>query len=113
MQEAERISCTKGLPFNTGFMRDSPPSSSLLDNPSTHFLLTLLKMYGLGQSSLCEQESLASSTVPSAVSTLALAAIFVCLRFASRRLSKAGLWFDDWIQIPALVRSPHLYTYIF
>lgn len=27
----------------------------------------------------------------------------VCLRFIARRISKAGLWWDDWLTIPSAV----------
>ena len=50
-------------------------------------------------------EFLARTELPSAVSTLVIAALLVTLRFTSRRLSKAGLWWDDWIQLPAIVSS--------
>ena len=40
-----------------------------------------------------------------APSTWALALVSVCLRFNARRLSKAGLWYDDWFMLPALVRN--------
>ena len=33
----------------------------------------------------------------------ALTVIIVCLRFIARRLSKAGLWYDDWLIVPATV----------
>ena len=36
-----------------------------------------------------------------------LAVITVLLRFSSRRLSKAGLWYDDWLLIPAIVCFAH------
>ena len=36
-----------------------------------------------------------------AIWTIALVA--VCLRFLARRLSNAGLWYDDWLMIPATV----------
>ena len=29
----------------------------------------------------------------------------LCLRFLSRRLSKAGFWYDDWLLIPAMVSN--------
>ena len=32
-----------------------------------------------------------------------IALIAVCLRFLARRLSKARLWYDDWLIIPATV----------
>lgn len=31
--------------------------------------------------------------------------IVVSLRFLARRLSKAVLWYDDWLMIPATVRQ--------
>ena len=39
------------------------------------------------------------------VSTWALALIAVALRFISRRVAKSGLWWDDWLILPPLVRS--------
>ena len=35
--------------------------------------------------------------------TWTLALISVSLRFASRRLAKAGLWIDDWLMVPAFI----------
>lgn len=35
-------------------------------------------------------------------STWVLAVIAVVLRFASRRIAKAGFWVDDWLMLPAL-----------
>ena len=37
--------------------------------------------------------------------TWALALIAVVLRFTARRMSKAGLWYDDYMTILALVQS--------
>lgn len=37
------------------------------------------------------------------IATWAIALITVCLRYLARRLSKAGLWYDDWLMIPATV----------
>lgn len=37
------------------------------------------------------------------ISTWAIALVAVCLRFLARRLSKAGLWYDDWLMLPATV----------
>ena len=37
---------------------------------------------------------------------IALSAIAVALRFVSRRLSKAGLYWDDWLIFIALVNRP-------
>lgn len=37
------------------------------------------------------------------LATWALAVIAICLRFLARQLSKAGLWYDDWLMIPATV----------
>ena len=42
------------------------------------------------------------------VATWAMALIAVCLRFLARRLSKAGLWYDDWLMVPATVSIPHM-----
>ena len=44
----------------------------------------------------------------SILATWALAVIIVCLRFLARRLSKAGLWYDDWLMIPATVCKPYI-----
>ena len=30
--------------------------------------------------------------------------LVLALRFASRRISKAGFWWDDWLLVPAVVR---------
>jgi len=35
--------------------------------------------------------------------TWALATIAIGLRFACRRLSRAGFWWDDWLMVPAYV----------
>ena len=43
----------------------------------------------------------------SILATWALAVIAVCLRFLARRRSKAGLWYDDWLMIPATVSIPY------
>ena len=37
----------------------------------------------------------------------AIALIAVGFRFLARRLTKAGLWYDDWLMIPAIVSIPH------
>lgn len=37
----------------------------------------------------------------------ALVIIIVCLRFLARRLSKAGLWYDDWLVVAATVSTPY------
>ena len=39
---------------------------------------------------------------------IALSGIAVTLRFLSRLLSKAGLWWDDWVVLGALVHKPQL-----
>ena len=39
--------------------------------------------------------------------TWTLAVVAVGLRFFARRRSKAGLWYDDWLVIPAMVRVPY------
>ena len=39
--------------------------------------------------------------------TWALAIIACTLRFVARRISEAGLWYDDWLMIPALVYTSH------
>ena len=44
----------------------------------------------------------------SIIATWLIALIAVCLRFLARRLSKAGLWYDDWLVIPAAVRIRHM-----
>ena len=33
----------------------------------------------------------------------AIALLAVSSRFLARRLTKAGLWYDDWLMIPAMV----------
>lgn len=43
----------------------------------------------------------------SILATWTLAVIIVCLRFFARRLSKVGLWYDDWLMIPATVCNPY------
>lgn len=40
----------------------------------------------------------------SIIATWVLAVIIVCLRFFARRISNAGLWYDDWLIVPATVR---------
>ena len=40
------------------------------------------------------------------IATWATALVAVYLRFLARRLSKAGLWYDDWLMIPATVSHP-------
>ena len=37
------------------------------------------------------------------ISIWVTALITVCLRFFARNLAKAGLWYDDWLTIPATV----------
>ena len=37
----------------------------------------------------------------------AIALIAVGFRFLARRLTKAGLWYDDLLMIPAIVSIPH------
>lgn len=49
------------------------------------------------------QESQQYVIVVSLFSTWTLAIIVVCLRFASRVISKVGFWLDDWLIIPAMV----------
>ena len=44
----------------------------------------------------------------SVIATWTLMLIVVCLRFFARRVSKAGLWYDDWLVLPATVSI--LYT---
>ena len=39
------------------------------------------------------------------VFTWSLMLIIVFLRFTARRLSKAPLWIDDWLIVPATVRK--------
>lgn len=39
------------------------------------------------------------------IATFALACTAIVLRFISRRLSRATLWWDDWLMIPAIVRD--------
>ena len=40
------------------------------------------------------------------LATWVLAVVTVCLRFTARRLSKAGIWYDDWLILPAIVGIP-------
>ena len=40
------------------------------------------------------------------IATCALAITACVLRFVARRMSKAGLWYDDWLIVPALVGAP-------
>ena len=42
----------------------------------------------------------------SILATWALAFITVFIRFLARRTSKAGLWYDDWLIVPATVSMP-------
>lgn len=37
------------------------------------------------------------------ISLQVLSTLIVALRFLARRVSKAGLWWDDWLIVPALV----------
>lgn len=37
------------------------------------------------------------------IATWAIALTTVCLRYLTRRLSNVGLWYDDWLMIPATV----------
>ena len=46
------------------------------------------------------------------IASWAIALIAVCLRFLARRLTKAGLWYDDWLMIPATVSKRLLYDHI-
>ena len=41
----------------------------------------------------------------SALALWSYALFGLCLRFLSRRLSKAGFWYDDWLLIPAMVSN--------
>ena len=42
------------------------------------------------------------------IATWTLALTASCLRFTSRRLSKAELWYDDWLIVPAMVSTPYV-----
>lgn len=42
------------------------------------------------------------------IATWAIAIVIVCLRFLARRFSKAGLWYDDWLILPAIVSNPRM-----
>lgn len=47
--------------------------------------------------------------------TWSLMLIIVSLRFLARRLSKVGLWYDDWLILPATVclsYIPYLLLYV-
>ncbi len=50
-------------------------------------------------------------TLGSIVTSWILAIVTVCLRFSARRISKAGLWYDDWLIVPATVRAPYAIHY--
>ena len=43
------------------------------------------------------------SVIPVAIVTWVLALATFGLRMTSRKISKAGFWWDDWLMIPALV----------
>lgn len=59
--------------------------------------------YGLGKPSLYFPPNGYGSSRVGIIATWAIALITVCLRYLARRLSKAGLWYDDWLMIPATV----------
>jgi len=42
----------------------------------------------------------------SIIAMWALALLACTLRWISRKISKSGLWYDDWLIIPALVSIP-------
>ena len=42
------------------------------------------------------------------IATWTLALVVIFLRFASRKVSRAGFWYDDWFMIPSIVRDPSL-----
>lgn len=44
----------------------------------------------------------------STIATWTLALSVSCLRFVARRTSKAGLWYDDWLIIPAMLLATAL-----
>lgn len=52
------------------------------------------------------------------ISLQILSTFVVALRFIARRVSKAGLWWDDWVIVPALVRPlllvavPHQFIWL-
>jgi hypothetical protein len=43
--------------------------------------------------------------VAASIALLAIPTVIVALRFVARMLSKAGLWWDDWMVLAALVVS--------
>lgn len=43
--------------------------------------------------------------IGSIIATWVFAVIAVALRFFARRVSRAGFWWDDWLMLPALVRT--------
>ena len=45
------------------------------------------------------------SVIPVAIMMWVLALATFGLRMTSRKISKAGFWWDDWLMIPALVRA--------
>ena len=45
------------------------------------------------------------SVIPVAIVMWVLALATFGLRMTSRKISKAGFWWDDWLMIPALVRA--------
>ena len=44
-----------------------------------------------------------STIVGTCVALIVFSTLAVALRFLSRRLSKAGFWYDDWLALAALV----------
>ena len=46
-----------------------------------------------------------STIVGTCVALIVFSTLAVALRFLSRRLSKAGYWYDDWLALAALVWS--------
>ena len=97
-----------------------PPDDSAHENlylsPSTlSFQLFLLVSQALLLSSQMRQSSVDGTPADeltslrfTIIATWAMALLAVYLRFLARRLSKAGLWCDDWLMIPATVSVPHV-----
>ena len=50
-----------------------------------------------------EGQGSSSAILGVATSMIVLPTIAVTLRFVSRKLSGAGLWYDDWLALAALV----------
>ena len=50
-------------------------------------------------------QSQTTRIIATSVILMILSAVAVLLRFAARKLSKAGLWWDDWTILGAMVQS--------